>query len=126
MNSIIVEDILVEDIPKQDSPPVNRNTIALSTEPVEHLAIASRFNIDTPTKEEGEKLSTIWGYVKSKGDATSMSDLIWQVINLEQTVGAPKLGETRLDKLYRYVQLRIQESRIQEELKDVSLGANLG
>lgn len=116
-------DITVEDIPDQPQPAVT--SVGQNPNPGEHLAIAERFNITTPNKEENEKLSTIWNYVKSQGEERSMGDIIWEVINLEQTLGAPKLGESRLDKLYRYVSLRINEARIQEQLKDVSLGSNL-
>ena len=110
-------DIQIEDVP-QDAAPVTQTE--RSADHIEHLAIANRFNISTPTKEENEKLQTIWSYVKQQGDERPMSDIIWEVISLEQTLGAPKLGETRLDKLYRYVKLRVQESRIQEQLKDVT------
>lgn len=96
-----------------------------SHDSVEHLAIKNRFNIDIPTKEEDQKLSTIWQYVKSQGDERGLGDIIWEVAHLEQTLGAPALGETRLDKLHRYVSLRIQEQRIQEELKHVSTSPNI-
>lgn len=116
-------EILVEDIP--DSPKQQVTTVGANPNPVEHLAIANRFNITQPTKEENEKLSTIWDYVKSKGGEREMKDVIWDVINLEQTLGSPRLGETRLDKLYKYVRLRIDEARIREQLKDVSNSANI-
>lgn len=114
-------DIQVEPLPQDSRPPENVTTVASSTDSVEHMAIAQRFNIDTPTKEENEKLQTIWSWVKQKGGERSTSDVIWDVINLEGTVGSPKLGETRLDKIYKYVRLRINEARIQEQLKDTVL-----
>lgn len=95
------------------------------TNPVEHLSIAERFNITTPSKEEDAKLKTIWGYMKQQGDERPRTEVIWEIINLEQTLGAPKLGETRLDKLYRYVSLRIQEARINEQLRDVTDSVNI-
>ncbi len=113
-------DVVVEDIDGAD-PIASR----ANPNPVEHLAIAERFNISTPTKEEDEKLATIWGYVKSKGGERGISDVIWDVINMEQTLGSPRLGETRIDKLYKYVKLRIDEARIQGLLKDVSAPAHI-
>lgn len=109
-------DIQVEELPDQPRP--NITTVAANPDSIEHLAIAERFNITSPTKEENEKLQTIWDYVKAKGGERSMGDVIWDVINLEQTIGSPNLGQTRLDKLYKYVKLRINEARIQEQLKN--------
>lgn len=117
-------DIQVENVPV-DPTKAAPVTAVETTSPVEHLSIASRFNIDTPTKEEDAKLSTIWSYVKQQGSERSIPDIIWDVINLEQTIGSPRLGETRLDKLYRYVNLRIQESRIQSELQDATSSLNI-
>lgn len=114
--------IEVEDVgsPTQPSLPTHQDI-----DPTEHLAIAHRFNIQLPTKEESSKLKTIWDYVKQQGDERPIGDIVWEVINMEQKLGAPSLGETRLDKLYRYVKLRVQESRIQEELRDVSASVNI-
>lgn len=115
-------DVIVESIPDQDN--VKQPTTRAATG-VEHMAIAERFNITTPTKEESEKLSSIWSYVKQQGEERSIPDIVWDVISLEQKIGSPKIGESRLDKLYRYVNLRVQEARIQEELRNVSGSHNL-
>ncbi len=115
-------DIQIETI---DDAPQAVTTVATTQNPSEHLAIAERFNIQLATKEENEKLSTIWGYVKAKGGEREMSDVIWDVINLELQLGSPKLGESRLDRLYKYVKLRMGEARIQAELKDVSNSTNI-
>ena len=114
--------IEIEDVP-QDAPQVTQTT--RSADHVEHLVLTDRFNIGIPTKEQDEQLQTVWSYIKQQGEERPISDLIWEVINLEQTIGAPKLGESRLDKLYRYVKLRIQEARIKEQLKDVSSPVNI-
>lgn len=110
--------VTVENISSPEEP--TTTSPAHSTTPVEHLSIKDRFNIDTPTTDENKKLLAIWDFVKAKNPGKEIGDYIWEVINLEQTIGAPALGETRLDKLHRYVSLRIQEQRIQEQLKDVA------
>ena len=115
-------DITVESVPET---PQSVTTVGSNPNPIEHLAIAERFNIDHPTKQEDEKLATIWDYVKAQGGERSMSDVIWDVINLELTLGSPRLGQTRLDQLYKYVRLRIGEARIQEQLRDVSNSVNI-
>lgn len=110
--------IQIEDIPQNEQPHKNITTVPAQTDSVEHLAIAERYNIGIPTKEENEKLQTIWSWVKQKGGERPIQDVIWDVINLEGTIGSPNLGQTRLDKLYKYVKLRINEARIQEQLKN--------
>lgn len=114
-------DIIVEDIPQDEQPHKNITTVPAQTDSGEHLAIAGRYSITIPTKEEDEKLQTIWGWVKQQKGERPIQDIIWDVINLEGTIGSPNLGQTRLDKLYKYVKLRINEARIQEQLKETVL-----
>lgn len=112
-------DIIVEDIPQEEQPNSSPTVVSSKPDEVEHLAIANRFNLTSPvTKEDNEKLQTIWSYVKQKGGERPIQDIIWDVINLEGVIGSPHLGETRLDKLYKYVRLRLNEARIQEQLKE--------
>lgn len=118
MDTIIVEDI-DDGINREGASPSPR------TEPVQHLSLASRFNIDTPTREENEKLQTIWSFAAEQAQTHDLQEILWSVIHLEQVLGAPKLGETRLDKVYKYIRLKRQEAQIQKELKDVSLGSRL-
>lgn len=113
--------VQIEELPEENRPSSDATSTSKESGDVEHLAIADRFNIDTPTKEEGEKLQTIWSWVKQKDVERPIHDIVWDVINLEMTIGSPKLGETRLDKLYKYVKLRMNEARIQEQLKDTVL-----
>lgn len=110
-------EIHIEDLPvrEQDTSP----GIDQAVEPTEHLAIASHFNIDTPTKEEAKKLMTIWEYARTMSKTGETMDIIWQVKHAGMTLGAPRLGESPLDKLYRWAKLKRQESQIQEELKYV-------
>lgn len=112
-------DIQIEPIPDGEKPPQgNITTVPINPNPTEHLVIADRFNVTNPTKEESHKLQTIWDYIKARGSEKETRDLIWDVINLEGVVGSPRLGETRLDKVYKYVRLRVDEARIQEQLKN--------
>lgn len=113
--------IQIEDIPSNEQPPKNITTVPAQTDSAEHLVIAERYNINIPTKEENEKLQTIWEWVKQQKGERPIQDVIWDVINLEGTIGSPKLGQTRLDKIYKYVRLRLNEARIQQELKETVL-----
>lgn len=87
--------------------------------PNDHLVLRQHFNIDMPTEFENKKLAAIWEFAKSKSKTGDMSDVMWQVIHLSGDLGAPRLGESKLDKVYRWVTLKTQESRIQEQLRQV-------
>lgn len=100
-------------------------SVARSDESVIHLAIANRFNIDTPTKEEDYKLSEIWAHAQGLAKSENIQDIIWEVIHLESVLGAPRLGESRLDRLYKYAKLRRQEAQIQSDIKNVSSSVNI-
>ena len=112
----------IENVPDNTQSPL---ATVRSDQSAMHLAIASRFNIDTPTQEEENKLSEIWAHAQGKAGTENIQDIIWEIINLESTLGAPRLGESRLDKMYKYAKLRRQEAQIQADLRNVSGSANL-
>lgn len=111
-------DIQVEDLPEA---PQSVSPVAEARGDIAHLAIANRFNIDTPDKQEEGKLSEIWAFAKAQSKSEDIQDVIWEVMHLESMLGSPRLGESRLDRIYKYCKLRRQEAQIQQELKDVSL-----
>lgn len=117
-----MSDIVVEDLPeKDDQSPLSRAKSDINT----HYALASRFNIDAPNKEEDNKLSEVWAFAKNNAKSEDIQDIIWEVIHLEGVIGSPRLGESRLDKLYKYCKLRRQEAQIQSEMKNVVGSHNL-
>jgi hypothetical protein len=111
-------DITVEELP--NSKPIQSPQATARTEPIAHLSLAARFNIDTPNKQEEGKLAEIWAYAAGVAKSSEIPDIMWEVIHLEGVLGAPKLGEARIDRLYRYAKLKRQEIEIQEQLKNVS------
>lgn len=117
-------EVIVEDLPQDQQSP-GSPAVAVQTDPVEHLALAERYGIDSANKEESGKLAEIWGYAKGLSESKEITDVIWQVMHLEQMLGAPRLGESRLDRLYRFSKLKRHESQIQEELKGVAIGSSL-
>lgn len=116
-------DIIVEDLPDQN--PIQSPQAAARSEPIAHMALAPRFGIDMPNKQEEGKLAEIWAYAQSVAKSEDIQDIIWEVIHLEGVLGAPHLGETRLDKLYKYTKLKRQEAQIQSDLKNVVGSHNL-
>lgn len=114
--------IEVEDLPQKQ---IQSPQAASRGEPVVHLALAPRFNIDTPNKQEEGKLAEIWAYCQAMAKSENIQDIIWEAIHLEGVLGAPRLGESRLDRLYRYTKLKRQEAQIQNELRQVATSHNL-
>lgn len=118
-------DIQVETIPDSDQPDTRTPQAAARSDAISHLALAPRFSIDMPNKQEEGKLAEIWAWAQGTAQSEDIQDVIWEVINLEGVLGAPRLGESRLDRLYRYAKLRRQEAQIKEEIKDVGIGARI-
>lgn len=115
-------DVTVENIPEGQS--IQSPQAAARTEPIAHLALSGRFNIDSPTDEENKKMAEVWAFAQGVAKSADIQDVIWEVIHLEGVLGAPRLGESRLDRLYRYAKLKRQEAQIQSELKNVTLGSH--
>jgi hypothetical protein len=109
--------IITEEV-ASDSPIQSPQAVARS-QPIAHLALAPRFNIDSPNKTEDGKLAEIWAYAQGVAKSDNIPDVIWEVMHLEGVLGAPRLGESRLDRLYRYAKLKRQEAQIQRELRNV-------
>lgn len=113
----------VEDLPQSDKP-IQSPQGAARSEPVAHFVLAPRFNIDIPNKQEDGKLAEVWAYAGQMAQSDDIQEILWEVIHLEGVLGAPRLGESRLDRLYKYAKLKRQENQIQQELRDVTLGSH--
>lgn len=108
-------DIIVEDLPQKEGSP----NISPTVEPVSHLILSSHFDIQHPTKEEENKLRTIYEHGLSLSKTGEPTDVLWQVMNLRRTLGAPRLGEAPIDRVYRWSKLKAQQRMVEEELKNV-------
>jgi len=73
-------------------------------EPQHFLPLAGMMNIQEPSKEDSEKLSTVWDYFK--GDGKSNAEILYAIRSLENRMSAPGLNETRLNKVYQWVRIR--------------------
>lgn len=115
-----MSDIITEPLPQEELPIVSPEAAARKDD-VSHLAIKDRFNIDIPTDDEQKKLAEIWAFAKGNANSEEIKDIIWEVIHLQGVIGAPRMGERTLDKLYRYVSLRRQEAKIKSDLQETVL-----
>lgn len=116
-SKITTHRVVIEDLPESEQP--DTTGAAIQENPVEHLVLVEHFNTTMPTKEEDSKLQEIWAFAKNLSQRKDVFDTMWQVKNIELALGAPKLGESRLDRIYRYCKLRRQESMIKEEISRV-------
>ena len=117
-------DIEVENLDRGEDPGAQTQG-RQSTDSVLHLSLKDQFNIDTPTKEEDKMLRDIWHYGQGLAKGGEINDVIWEIMHLNSTLGAPRLGESRLARLHRYAKLRTQERTIQNELKQLGTQSNL-
>lgn len=68
-----------------------------------HGYLKSFFEIDSMGFEEGEKLRTIWGYLSEKFPKALLQERLHQLRKMEQKMGQPKLGQSRLGRLHDYI-----------------------
>lgn len=72
--------------------------------PQDFLPLAGMMDITTPSTEDSGKLSEVWEYFK--GEGKSNSEILYAIKSLENRMAAPRLNETRLNKLYQWVKVR--------------------
>lgn len=120
-----MDSIIVEDLPDSQSPTIQSPLAAARSDAITHLALAPHFDLTNHTKEEDGKMAEIWALAQQTAKSADIPDIMWEVIHLEGVLGAPRLGESRLDRLYRYAKLKRQEARIQQDLRNVSLGSRI-
>lgn len=74
--------------------------------------IKDYFNLESPTDAQKEKFGAIWEYFAE--ESKSVGDLMFKMRNLENRLGSPEIGESRLQKMYNYI-------RISADIKDKEL-----
>ena len=78
---------------------------------VSKIQIQSFFGLTEMSPAEGKMLSELTTLLDGKQDA----DLLWEIRNIENRIGTPPLGMSRLQHVYNY--LTIQKQITQLELK---------
>ena len=72
--------------------------------------------IDTEfTKEVSERLDKILKWARGRG-ADSPEKVLWEFRHLIRQLGAPSLGDNRLNKVYRYIVLDGVSNEVQSEM----------
>lgn len=81
-------------------------------DPVEYK-IESYFrlqNLDTKDKEMVRELKSMFG-----GDEVDIVDLLWGIKNVENRIGTPQIGISRLQHVYNFAKLNHQIQSLEKE-----------
>lgn len=85
-----------------------------STDIVELLPLQGFLNIENPESKSRTQMKEVWDFFaegsQGKGDA------LHKLKMTEMKMSPPRLGETRLSKLYNYVKLQSQQKQIEAEM----------
>lgn len=93
-------------IAEQNKPVSSPSAIASD---VDHSTpLAGFLSISEPTAEQREQLKAVWAYAENSTEDKSTASLLYAIQKIENRLSSPRLGETRLDKVYRYVKLQKQ------------------
>lgn len=84
---------------------------------VELLPLQGFLNVDDPGARQRTQMKAIWEYFSK--DAQGVGDALYRVKQTEMKMMAPKLGESRLSKLYNYVKLQTQSQDLQTQLENL-------
>lgn len=80
-----------------------------------HHALKDFFEImDEPGHEENVRLQRVWEFLQAKHPNKSLNEYKYQLRRLEDKIGVPRIGETRLGKLHQYTQA---QQHVEEALR---------
>jgi hypothetical protein len=73
---------------------------------VPYPALKDYFNVESVTDAQKAKFEVIWNHFSDEAD--SVGDLMYKLRQLENRLGSPAIGESRLTRLYSYVKISAQ------------------
>jgi hypothetical protein len=88
-----------------------------TSDKVETLPLSGLLGIHDPGPRQQTQLKEIWDFLAEKANGTG--DLLHQFRHLENRMSPPRLGETRLGKVYNYVALQRQLKQTEEQLNSL-------
>lgn len=80
----------------------------------ELLPLEGFLDVHDPGARQRTQMKAIWDYFSK--DAQGTGDALFRIKQTEMKMMAPKLGESRLSKLYNYVKLQTQTQDLQAQL----------
>ena len=78
---------------------------------VSKIQIQSFFGLNEMTPAESKMLSEMSTLLGDKQDA----DLLWEIRNIENRIGAPQLGMSRLQHVYNYLTIQKQITQLESK-----------
>ena len=81
------------------------------------LSIPNYFNVDAfkLSDEEKGRLGSIYEWAKTKVPEGTMGDVLTKISELERQLGATAIGESRLDRLWRWCKLSFRIEDLEKE-----------
>lgn len=73
---------------------------------VPYPALKDYFGVDDVSDAQKAKFETIWKHFSDEAD--SVGDLMYKLRQLENRLGSPAIGESRLTRIYSYVKISAQ------------------
>ncbi len=73
---------------------------------VPYPALKDYFNVEDVTDAQRAKFEVIWKHFSDEAD--SVGDLMYKLRQLENRLGSPAIGESRLTRLHSYVKISAQ------------------
>lgn len=68
--------------------------------------------------EDGEELNKILDWIKARG-AESPEQMLWEFRNIINTLSAPRIGESKLKRVYRYIALDKSVREAKKEMQNM-------
>jgi hypothetical protein len=89
---------------------------ALPEMQLQSIAQVLGMETETERRDNADKLELLLEYAKGQAQGDSLEDLKWVIRDLELSMGSMGLGEKKIDTLSRYVFLRMEKDKIEQEL----------
>ena len=82
---------------------------------VAKMRLGEYLGINAPSEQQDKMMDEMVRVLD--GDAHDPIDFLWQLKQLENRIGTPPLGVTRMQHLYNFVKLNAQMSNIRKEME---------
>lgn len=93
-------------------------TVPVPKEELEINSVGSLFDLKpSEIGEYADQIGTLLEYAKSMTDDHSREGLLWAIRELQYKVGTPPLGEKMITYLTKYAYLKLEDKKIEEEIK---------
>lgn len=112
--------------PKTETPSLEKSIeeglkVGSNIPPQQHISpLASFLNVDTQDPKTTEKLNYIYTELRQDTKEFNEGDMLHKLRSLEQRMGMPALGESRIGKIYNYLRAS-EQVRKAEKLRDAYL-----